>query len=48
VVDGFRAALFGMPLPWARLGLAFAAAVAVALAGFWYFRRMEQSFADRV
>ncbi len=48
VVDGFRAALFGMPLPWARLGLAFAAALAVALAGFLYFRRMEQSFADRV
>lgn len=48
VVDGFRAALFGLPLPWARLGLAFAASLVVALAGFFYFRRMEQSFADRV
>jgi len=48
VVDGFRAALFGLPLPWARLGLSFAAALVVTLAGFLYFRRMEQSFADRV
>jgi lipopolysaccharide transport system permease protein len=41
-------ALFGLPLPWARLGLAFGSALVVALAGFFYFRRMEQSFADRV
>jgi lipopolysaccharide transport system permease protein len=48
VVDGFRAALFGLPLPWARLGLSFIAALVVALAGFLYFRRMEQTFADQV
>jgi lipopolysaccharide transport system permease protein len=48
VVDGFRAALFGLPLPWARLGLSFVAALVVALAGFLYFRRMEQTFADRM
>jgi lipopolysaccharide transport system permease protein len=48
VIEGFRAALFGLPLPWARLGISFVAALVVALAGFLYFRRMEQTFADRV
>jgi lipopolysaccharide transport system permease protein len=48
VVDGFRAALFGTAMPWAQLGLALAGTLVVALGGFWYFRRMEQSFADRV
>jgi lipopolysaccharide transport system permease protein len=48
VVDGFRAALFAQPMPWERLGFAFATAFLVALGGFLYFRRMEQTFADRV
>lgn len=48
VVDGFRAALFGTPLPWARLGIAFVIVSVVGAVGFMYFRRMERSFADRV
>jgi lipopolysaccharide transport system permease protein len=47
VVDGFRAALFGGELPWARLGLAFALAMTTTTLGFLYFRRMEHTFADR-
>jgi lipopolysaccharide transport system permease protein len=48
VVDGFRASLFGTPMPWERLGVAVVAATVVGLGGFLYFRRMEQTFADRV
>jgi lipopolysaccharide transport system permease protein len=48
VCDGFRAALFDTAMPWDRLGLAFLMTLLVALAGFLYFRRMEQNFADRV
>lgn len=48
VVDGFRAVLFGTAIPWDRLGIAVAISMTVAIAGFLYFRRMEQTFADRV
>lgn len=48
VVDGFRAALFGTPMPWARLALALAVGLVVGAVGFIYFRRMERTFADRV
>jgi len=48
VVDGFRGALFGTAIPWDRIGIGMAIALVVALTGFLYFRRMEQTFADRV
>jgi lipopolysaccharide transport system permease protein len=48
VVDGFRAALFGTPIPFARLGLSVALAFVVGLLGFIRFRRVEQTFADRI
>jgi lipopolysaccharide transport system permease protein len=48
VVDGFRAALFGAPLPFARLGIALLVAVVVGLLGFVRFRRLEQTFADQI
>lgn len=48
VVDGFRAALFGLPLPGLRLLVALAAALVVGAGGFLYFRKMEQTFADRL
>jgi lipopolysaccharide transport system permease protein len=48
VVDGFRAALFGTPLPLGGLALSLATVLVVGAAGFLYFRRMEQTFADRV
>jgi lipopolysaccharide transport system permease protein len=48
VVDGFRAALFGTPIPFARLGVVVAAALVVGLLGFARFRHLEQTFADRI
>jgi lipopolysaccharide transport system permease protein len=48
VIDGFRAALFGTPIPFQRLMLATLMALAVGLAGFVRFRRLEQTFADRI
>jgi len=48
VVESFRAALFGQPIPFGQLGVATLTILAVALGGFIYFRRMEHTFADRV
>lgn len=48
VVDAFRASLFGGDLPWLRLSSAVAAMSVIGCAGFIYFRRMEDTFADRV
>jgi lipopolysaccharide transport system permease protein len=48
VVDGFRAALFGTPIPFARLAAALAAALVVGFLGFIRFRQLEQTFADRI
>jgi lipopolysaccharide transport system permease protein len=48
VVDSFRAAMFGTPLPWVRLGSAAIVVLIIALAGLAFFRRVERSFADRI
>jgi lipopolysaccharide transport system permease protein len=48
VVNGFRAALFGTPIPFAGLGLSMAMAIVVGLLGFIRFRHLEQTFADRI
>ena len=48
VVDGFRASLFGAPLPWLRLFVAVVTVVVVGVTGFVWFRHLEQTFADRV
>lgn len=48
VVDSFRAALFGLPIPFHRLGVAILIALLVGMTGFIRFRRLEQTFADRI
>jgi lipopolysaccharide transport system permease protein len=48
VVEGFRAALFGTPIPFARLGGAIAVALVVGVLGYVRFRRLEQTFADQI
>lgn len=42
----FRAALLGLPLPWWRLVYPAIAAPGLLLAGAYYFRRVEDTFAD--
>jgi lipopolysaccharide transport system permease protein len=48
VVDGYRAALFGTAIPFARLGTALATALVVGFVGFLRFRHLERTFADRI
>jgi lipopolysaccharide transport system permease protein len=48
VVDAYRAALFGGPLPLGRLAVSTAVMVLVGIGGLLWFRRMERTFADRV
>jgi lipopolysaccharide transport system permease protein len=46
LVAAFRAALLGTPMPWDLLGYAAALSIGLFLLGCFYFRRMEDSFAD--
>jgi lipopolysaccharide transport system permease protein len=47
IVDSLRACLFqGIPLDFRLLGASLAAALAVFLIGFQYFRKAEKNFAD--
>jgi lipopolysaccharide transport system permease protein len=48
VVDGFRWALLGKQPPGAMLAVSFGVVVAILIGGLYYFRRMEQEFADVV
>jgi lipopolysaccharide transport system permease protein len=48
LVEAFRAALLGRPIPWLALGIATVMTVLAFVAGLLFFRRMEQFFADVV
>ena len=49
VVDGFRWAMFGRTAPdWTMLGVSSAVTVVLLAAGLYYFRRVEETFADIV
>jgi homopolymeric O-antigen transport system permease protein len=48
ILDAFRGALFGGQIPWHRLGISFALVLVVGALGFARFRRLEQTFADRI
>jgi len=48
VVSSFRAALFGTPIPFMRLGIATLAILVLGVLGYVRFKRLEQTFADRV
>ncbi|HLK88488.1 MAG TPA: ABC transporter permease [Polyangia bacterium] len=48
VIDGFRGALFGTSIPFARLGLSLLIALVVGSLGFLRFRQLERTFADRI
>ncbi len=46
LIAGFRAAVLGGPIPWGEVGVAAVVAFGLFLAGCFYFRRVEDSFAD--
>ncbi len=46
LIASFRAALLGQPIPWDMLGFSAVMALVFFLVGCFYFRRMEDSFAD--
>jgi lipopolysaccharide transport system permease protein len=48
LVASFRAALFNQPIPWDLLGSAVVLILIVFVVGCFYFRRVEDSFADIV
>ncbi|HXD91113.1 MAG TPA: ABC transporter permease [Candidatus Binataceae bacterium] len=45
-IEGFRAAIFGRPMPWADIALSAVVAVAFLIYAAYAFRRMELEFAD--
>jgi lipopolysaccharide transport system permease protein len=48
IVDAYRSAILGKPFEWGNLAISLVVAAAVFVAGLFYFRRMESSFADVV
>lgn len=46
IVAFFRASVLGGPLPWSMVAWSIVEVFAVCLAGCFYFRRVEDSFAD--
>ena len=48
VVEGFRWALLGKQPPGAMLAVSVGAVIVILIGGLYYFRRMEQEFADIV
>ena len=48
LIAAFRAATLGGAIPWGPLGLAAISSVLMFLAGCFYFRRVEDNFADIV
>jgi lipopolysaccharide transport system permease protein len=48
IVESFRAALFGLELPLARLGVSLAVTAVVGVLGLAYFGARERTFADQI
>lgn len=46
LISAFRAAVLGGPIPWTNLAASFACALVAFVAGCFYFRRVEDNFAD--
>jgi lipopolysaccharide transport system permease protein len=47
-VEGFRAAVFGLPFNWAAVGIACAVSLALLAIAAFSFQRLESTFADIV
>lgn len=48
IIDGFRAALFNLPLPWASIGISAAVTLPLLVLAAHVFRKLESSFADEI
>jgi len=46
VIEGFRACLLGIPMPWAYIWPGIVTAGVMLLSGAFYFKRMERVFVD--
>lgn len=46
IIEGYRAALFGLPFDWPALGIASVLTIVVLLYAIYAFGRVERSFAD--
>jgi lipopolysaccharide transport system permease protein len=46
IIEGYRAALLGRPFQWSALAMSAALCVLLLLAGVFYFRTVERTFAD--
>jgi lipopolysaccharide transport system permease protein len=46
LISAFRASTLGGPVSWGQLGVASIAVVLVFLLGCFYFRKVEDGFAD--
>ncbi len=46
VVETFRAAILGGPIPWLPLGTSIVFACVILVSGAYFFRRVEKTFAD--
>jgi len=46
IIEGYRAALFGLPFDWPALGVASALTILVLVYAIYAFGRVERSFAD--
>jgi lipopolysaccharide transport system permease protein len=48
LVGGFRAAILGGEIDWLPVGVAAAVSVVAFVGGCFYFRRVEDTFADLI
>jgi lipopolysaccharide transport system permease protein len=48
LIGAFRASILDQPIPWTSLGISATAAAILFVAGCYYFRRVEDTFADIV
>lgn len=50
IIDGFRWSFFGISHPYILFSILFSAVITgiILVTGFFYFRKMERSFADRI
>ncbi len=46
VIEGFRATLLGLPMPWEFIWPGFLTAIALLIGGAMYFKKMEKIFVD--